>query len=216
MPTRIAVVQEPAELASTRSPPVGAADVLLDWTTDRANVIADWREISVLAEGELPPLCLDLLDIACAIYVTDIAVQRGQREAWTRQIELLIPVRELGFWTEHELKLRGLIYALTRDNWRVDFYEAPVAPQAPSSEDALSEVFEADCVSLLSGGVDSLAGAAMLQKAGRRPLYVSHRAGNPTVESTQRHIVQLLASTSPRENATAAARVAPHAGGAEA
>ena len=181
MPTRIAVVQEPAELASTRSPPVGAADVLLDWTTDRANVIADWREISVLAEGELPPLCLDLLDIACAIYVTDIAVQRGQREAWTRQIELLIPVRELGFWTEHELKLRGLIYALTRDNWRVDLYEAPVAPQAPSSEDALSEVFEADCVSLLSGGVDSLAGAAMLQKAGQphgREHSAAHRAAS--------------------------------------
>lgn len=215
MPTRIAVVREAAELASNRSPAVGAADILLDWTTDRANVIADWREISLLADGELPPLCLDLLDVASAIYVTDIAVQRGQREAWTRQIELLIPVREVGFWAEQEIKVRALLYALTRDNWRVDFYEAPPAPEPSTPEEALSEAFDADCVSLLSGGVDSLAGAVMLQNAGRRPLYVLHRAGNPTVESAQRHVIQLLADKWPQGNATATARVAPHAGGEE-
>jgi len=216
VPTRIAVVQEPAHLASRRSPAVGAADVLLDWTTDRANAIADCREISSLAGGELPPLCLDLLDVASAIYLSDIAVQRGRREAWTRQIELLVPVREVGFWTEHEIKLRELLYALTRDNWGVEFYQATEGPEAAPAETAGGEAFDADCVSLLSGGVDSLAGAVMLQSAGRRPLYVLHRAGNPTVESAQRHVMELLAGRWPRQNAAATARVAPHTGGDEA
>jgi hypothetical protein len=124
------VIHEPVERARERCPALGDADLVLDWVTERANVIADWSPITELARAELPPLCLDLLDIVTALYISDIAVRRGEREAWTRNIELLLPVREVGFWNEAEADLQGLLYALTRDNFGFTFYDSDLPLQA--------------------------------------------------------------------------------------
>ncbi len=215
VPTRIAVIHEPAERARERCPALGDADLVLDWVTDQANVIADWSPITDLASAELPPLCLDLLDIVTALYISDIAVRRGEREAWTRNIELLLPVREVGFWNEAETDLQALLYALTRDNFGFTFCDRQT-PQAGSGQaraSSLQPLPPTDCVSLLSGGLDSLAGAVMLQQSGRRPLYVLHRSGNPTVQVAQQHVIDLTARRWPQQNAAAVATVAPRAGG---
>ncbi len=185
MPSRIAVVLERADVAAARCPDVARAEVLIDWRTERANVLADRSCIHALAAGGLGEAALDLLDVAAGLYIADIAVRRGEREAWPRQIELAIPVRRPALWRQLTPQLARLIYALTRDNVRLSFYEAPATDPEAAGEIELPPGFEPDCVSMLSGGLDSLAGAVMLQQAGRRPIYSIHRSGNPTAHAAQ-------------------------------
>jgi 7-cyano-7-deazaguanine synthase in queuosine biosynthesis len=84
--------------------------------------------------------------------------------------------------------LQHLIYALSRDAFRLRLRQAQSVPDADRKRQA-RPAFEPDCVCMLSGGLDSLAGAVMLQETGRHPLYVLHRSGNPAVHTAQQHVL---------------------------
>jgi len=64
-------------------------------------------------------------------------------------------------------------------------------------------------VSLLSGGVDSLAGAAMLLEAKRRPHLILHYSGNPTVRQAQDSVVTVLRKSWPASHLTSTVQAAP-------
>lgn len=154
----------------------------------------------------------DLLDLACALYLADIATPRGRAEEWVRTIDLDIPLRDPHFWRSTCDTLLHLLYTLTRDNWRLRFHERePEEPIQPSTQTP-----DVDCVCLLSGGLDSMAGAAMLLHTGRRPLLVSHFSGNPTVGTAQRQTVAALQRLFPERLHAVTARVEPQLSGRQA
>ncbi len=215
MPARVAVVCEPPDRAAARCPQVGAAELLLDWRTERANVRIDVPCLSHLSASALFDVACDLLDIAVALYVADIAVPRGKREAWARHIELAVPVREPELWESVRTELGRLIYVLTRDDIALTFYPAAQCPGRTHGRPRMPD-FEPDCVSMLSGGLDSLAGAVMLQRAGRRPAYCMHRSGNPTVRAAQDATVATLQRHRPGAGVLCDATVAPGPRGADA
>ena len=185
MASRIAVIHGSPEEAARLYPAVGDAELLLSWDGPRANVCAETA--AALAGGERRPAgaAEDLLEIATAVYVADIAVKRGVREEWPRAIDLAVPVREVELWRGLAGQLRRLIYEVSRDTFELTFLPKQPPAGAASAAGAPRAGFAPDCVSMLSGGLDSLAGAVMLQQAGRRPAYSLHRSGNPAVRAAQ-------------------------------
>jgi len=184
------VVAAPAEVAL----PAGYAepDLRLELHGDRRNLTLG---LEALAVGpQTPTALLDLLEIAAAIYATDGALPRGRNERWTRDWRLLIAVREPTLWRQQSPALHFLVYFLTRDRVRLDFAPAELPPPAARP----AEPPEADCVALLSGGLDSLAGAVALLRTGRRPWLISVHTGNPTVEAAQRSARAALARLAER------------------
>jgi hypothetical protein len=132
-----------------------------------------WRE-EVQKEGLLPSARVwDFVTIALAVAAADLACLRGgSADGWTRVIELEVNVFEPEPWVEQRAALQSALRFLTGDFWTINILpggDAPPMTTAPVTRDA-------DCISLLSGGVDSLVGAIDLHTLGRRPIYVSQTA----------------------------------------
>lgn len=174
-----------------------AAELCLQWDGPGRNTT---RNLSALlsAGAPLSPPALDLLDIASAVYLTDVAAPRGRNERWVRELQIAVPVREPGFWGERAAELTYLLYVLTRD--RVDFEFTPLTAAAEHPVAAAATAAGADCISLLSGGLDSLAGAVMLLRTGRQPLFVGHQSGNPAVRSAQGAVRERLERLAPGQS----------------
>ncbi len=210
MPLRIAVSHHPGRPASAAGTP--PADLLIGWHGEQANISAHLGSLRARGEPELPTAALDLLDIAVALFAADIAVKRGERERWPRSFELSIPVRDASLWRALTPDLHRLVHELARDSVRLSFLEEDEAPPVhePTAE-PLPEGVRPDCVSTLSGGLDSLAGAVTLQQVGRAPLYVLHRSGNPAVRRAQQEALGALESRWPAAWAARACDVEPRA-----
>lgn len=112
----------------------------------------------------------DLLSIALSVVTADFAGLRDHSpDGWTREFEIDIAVADPAFWTGQAAALSEALGFLTTDLWTFRFQEGGMLP-AP----ARNPVYPVeDCVSLLSGGLDSLVGAIDLVTAGRKPLVVS-------------------------------------------
>lgn len=132
----------------------------------------------VLRDVEKAGICPDVrtwdfATFALAVSAADLAVRReSSADGWTRVIELSVALVEPEPFTELVPALQEMLRFLTGDFWHLSF-EAGGTP-APASTAPKS--FDADCVSLLSGGIDSLVGAIDLTHQGRRPLFVSQMA----------------------------------------
>ena len=111
----------------------------------------------------------DFCSIAMAVAAVDEAVPRNvTADGWTRMLHLEVHLCEPLIWDGQREKLERILRFLTGDYWRISFQgggDEPPKPQTPKS-------YRADCVSLLSGGLDSLVGAIDLQNAGRSPLFI--------------------------------------------
>lgn len=185
---------------------------MLTWDGPRRNLLRNLHGLYQFLPRSPSPLAQDLLDIATTVYGADLGVPRGRNEDWVRHLELLAPVREPDFWQDRAGELSYLLYVLTRDSFHFTF--APRAAEvAPEPTGATPR--DADAVCLLSGGIDSLAGALMLQHTGRRPLLVCHQSGNPTVLQAQGHAAKLLATVAPGQAAMGSVRLLPDGRGPE-
>ena len=115
----------------------------------------------------------DFLTFALAVSAADQAVHRdGTADGWTRMIELEVALCNPQSFQSIAGTLSGMLRMLTGDFWTLSF----VSGGEPAPRSAAPKRFDADCVSLLSGGVDSLVGAIDLSTSGRKPLYVSQMA----------------------------------------
>ena len=112
----------------------------------------------------------DFTTIALSVAAADKAILREKSaDGWTRMIELSICLIEPAAWDSKRTELESLLRYLTGDFWYLHFLEGGVEP--PRSNEPQKR--DADCVCLLSGGADSLAGAIDLTSSGRKPLFVS-------------------------------------------
>lgn len=113
----------------------------------------------------------DFATIACAVDAADKAIpRRRSADGWTRMVDLTVHLIEPAPWTAEAARLSSLLRFLTGDFWTLRFL--PGGMEAPAAR--RTQTRDADCVCLLSGGVDSLVGAIDQTAAGRTPLFVSH------------------------------------------
>ncbi len=176
----------------------------LDWRSEQRNAILDCAELP-LPGGARQALALDLLDLATAVYLADLAVPRGANEAWVRDVELVLAVREVDFWQAQEPALARLLQRLSGDNFSFRFHPRVATEPGPSAPPWLLT----DSVCLVSGGLDSAAGAALLLRTDRRPRLLTHRSGNPTVAEAQDAVIEILASKWPDQFRFSPVRLAP-------
>jgi len=179
---------------------------LLAWSSEARNATRDISHLRAIARVPLPPVLEDLLDIATAVFLADIAAPRGMHDEWTRAMAIEVPVSMPDFWKDEAPLLSHLLYTLTRDSIEIGLTHRP---RSEREDPVGARPVDVDCVCLLSGGLDSLAGAAMLLRAGRRPLLVSHQSGNPTVESAQKQVVAALHRLWPGKAVWVGVRVSP-------
>lgn len=154
----------------------------------------------------------DFLTFALAVGAADLAVLREQSaDGWTRVIELEIALHDPSPFLARQAGIEEMLRFLTGDFWHLTFVRNGVPPPRSTAPTR----FDADCVSLLSGGMDSLIGAIDLTEQGLRPLFVSQSVrGNlddqhhiaAQVGGTSRHLLlnNNVRMTGPREISTRA------------
>lgn len=132
-----------------------------------------WKR-ALAKRGLAPSVAIwDFVSLALAVAAADLSCQRAKSsDGWTRQIELDVFLHDPKPWVHQRKELESAFRFLTGDFWTIRLLpggEPPPQTTAPLECDA-------DCVSLLSGGVDSLVGAIDLTSQGREPLFVSQVA----------------------------------------
>lgn len=132
-----------------------------------AAVLTDIRHLDIVPA----PRAWDLLSIALSVIAADTGVRREESpDGWTRQLELQIAVSDPAFWSSQGELLAQQLRFLTTDLWELEFFYGGDLPDPPDDP----KYPEEDCVSLLSGGLDSLIGTVDLVETHRRsPFAVS-------------------------------------------
>lgn len=136
------------------------------------------------ALSQLAGMCLkpsavgiDLLVLAALVYAADTRLNRIQtsQDAWTREIELIVPVSCPDRWKSAVEVLERMLRFLTGDLWTVRFRGLPDSGRPDLARRRRKTILRRfDGISLFSGGLDSLIGAIDELSEGRNPLFVSH------------------------------------------
>lgn len=145
---------------------------------------------------------LDLFYISLMVYCVDKRVSREvQEDAWTRNLELYIPVMQLEKWDSCKDTLTKALSFLTGDHWTLHF-RSRVGLTA--DEDSYrkgrwhfrrsTRRIDTDTFCMLSGGLDSFIGAINLLSDGKKPMFVSHYGGGKGVKNYQDRVVRSLAT----------------------
>ena len=119
----------------------------------------------------------DFNTIALSVAAADNSLTRkDSADGWTRQIDLTVHLCNPSVWEPVKLNIEKTLRFLTGDFWYLTIKGGGVSlPIHKIREFSLFEStdFAEDCICLLSGGVDSLAGAIDLVSEGRSPIFVS-------------------------------------------
>lgn len=128
----------------------------------------------VLRSGLSPSVnAWDFLTLALAVNAADLAVVRAaSADGWTRTIDLQVALVDPTPFLPVRAEIAEALRFLTGDFWQFDF----VTGGEPPPRSTAVKTYDADCVSLLSGGLDSLVGALDLTALGQLPLLVSQIA----------------------------------------
>lgn len=112
----------------------------------------------------------DFNTIALAVATADYAVARKiSADGWTRQMDLTVHLCNPTTWEPVKKELEKILRFLTGDFWYLTFDGGGVVPPCSKNK----KQFDCDCISLLSGGVDSLVGAIDLTADNHKPIFVS-------------------------------------------
>lgn len=112
----------------------------------------------------------DFNTIALSVAAADNSLSRkSSADGWTRQIDLTIHLCNPSAWESVKQNLQKTLRFLTGDFWYLTFKDGGVNPPRAKRK----KQFDCDCVSLLSGGVDSLVGAIDLTTENRKPIFIS-------------------------------------------
>ena len=136
--------------------------------------------------GDFQPLAIDLIRIASFVYAADTSVKRGGDtdvwgENWARSLHFRIPVLEPDRWNDPKVNalLIDCLRFLTGDSYQFEFepWRQLDRQQYLKLFGTANEGIDADCISLFSGGLDSLCAVSTLaERDGRKPLLIGHRS----------------------------------------
>lgn len=114
----------------------------------------------------------DFVQFCLAVCSADLSSpRRTSADGWTRNIQLTVGLCDPDKWLPLKSDLEDMLKVLTGDYWLLNFNNAGMEP--PQGDGAF---LSNDCVSLLSGGLDSLIGGIDLVTKGQKPLFVSQLA----------------------------------------
>jgi len=134
----------------------------------------------------------DFNTIALAVAAADNSLTRkNSADGWTRQIDLTVHLCNPSAWEPAKQELEKILRFLTGDFWSLTFKDDGVHPPRARRQ----KQFDCDCVSLLSGGVDSLVGAIDLTAQNHKPIFISQVVRGDA--KTQRGYAQRIRSESP-------------------
>lgn len=145
---------------------------------------------------------LDLFYISLMVYCVDKRVSREEQDdAWTRNLEMYIPVWKLEKWEACKQTLTKALNFLTGDHWTLHFRNRMALTDDESSyrkgrwhfRRSIRKI-DTDTFCMLSGGLDSFIGAINLLIDGKKPIFVSHYGGGKGVKSYQDRVVKSLAA----------------------
>jgi hypothetical protein len=118
----------------------------------------------------------DFVLLALAAVAADHGCLRNQSpDGWTRKIDLHVALVDPARWAPHVDSLVEALRFLTGDIWSISVYGGGLPPLRRNNR-VRRPLIEGDCVSLLSGGVDSLVGGIDLTSTGHTPVFVSQVA----------------------------------------
>ncbi len=122
----------------------------------------------------------DFISICFSIYAADLScVRSSSSDGWTRKIQLEIYLHNKKPWEKVKNKLEKTIRFLTGDFWEFTFFDGGMPPPKPKKLfDKIDN--NADCIALLSGGMDSLIGGIDLVSDGYSPCFISQGAKGDT------------------------------------
>jgi len=152
------------------------------------NVIFRCDKIEDSIQTHLTEMGRDLIEVATYVYVADLLVHRTAR--WRRSLNFVIPVRNIKRWESVAADLSMIISFVTGDHVSFEFIRRHVKEKKKSFIDNPPSC---DCICLLSGGMDSFAGALDLLKQKRQPMLISHFRQN-LVAKHQRMLEDALQS----------------------
>ena len=147
----------------------------------------------VQSAGLRPPENVwDFNTIALSVAAADNSLTRkNSADGWTRQINLTIHICNPSSWEPVKQELEKTLRFLTGDFWFLTFNGNGVTP--PKAKNL--KRIDCDCVSLLSGGVDSLVGAIDLVTDKKKPIFMSQVVRGDA--KTQRDYAKHIRSESP-------------------
>lgn len=179
------IVCAPPKHAALSELPRGTPCVMLFGRSTKAGVISTGLGIlQKIDHMRLAPAprAWDFLSFALAVNAADQALPRSKSpDGWTREIELEIAVQDQRFWHSKRAELDALLRFLTTDIWKVSFLDG--GQPAPEAKSLFAPREDSAC--LLSGGLDSLAGAIDLTARGRKLLAVSQIAAGDKTNQAQ-------------------------------
>ncbi len=134
----------------------------------------------------------DFNTIALAVAAADNSLTRkNSADGWTRQIDLTVHLCNPNVWKTVKRELERTLRFLTGDFWHLTFKKDGVSPPRAKKK----ERFDCDCISLLSGGVDSLVGAIDLTTNNHKPIFISQVVRGDA--KTQRYYAERIRPESP-------------------
>lgn len=145
--------------------------------------------------GQPSSLETDLLTVASAIYASDLAVKRSERERVTRKIELNVPVVNLAVFNEIRYDLQYALYILSHDAWTINFSQKPGEIESQFAKTSSND----GKVLLFSGGLDAFSAAIDFGEAGQIVQLVSHTTANPIVSGSQNTLYSYLDEAFPNQ-----------------
>lgn len=143
------------------------------WSTIYSSVPNIWYH---LGKQSMEYIYEDLFVIGLSVFALDKRISRSYfPDAWTREIEVSIPVLEKDKWDSTCGKWNKLLSFLTGDIWKIEFRTTSEEYGAHKNPNRSKiDISKCDCVSLFSGGLDSFCGAIKLLENGKSPVLVGH------------------------------------------
>lgn len=141
---------------------------------------------------------IDLFYISLMVFYADRKVLRSaQSDAWTRSIEVYMPVLCLEKWNANKQLLENMLNFLTGDLWQFQFRERQPNAYENTRREVITRTrdkLDATEFCMLSGGLDSFIGATDLLANGHRPIFVGNYNGGKGVSIYQKKVIDLLAT----------------------
>lgn len=136
---------------------------------------------------------LDIWFFSVYIHLIDNLLPRNEIavDNWLREINVKIPVSDPLVWNSNSNSIIDALNFLTGDEWNIEFYQLG-NKYFCNDELELEEDINIEKVCLLSGGLDSLAGAINLINSDNDILFVSHFDGAGAIDGEQENIFEEL------------------------
>ncbi|SMC67938.1 PD-(D/E)XK nuclease domain-containing protein [Pedobacter africanus] len=183
--------------------------LIIDPSNPGHNINLELPHFIQLVNCHFPDRIKDLLEIAGYVYAADRMIGRGannslEYHSWSRQLNFIIRVRDVSFWSNPEITKRlsdALTFVSGDQGYSFIFKDggADIGQKSLYDHEAIQlQKRENSIIGLFSGGLDSLAGALeILTTTDKNLILVSHRSNTTGVSKIQKGIHRLLETDFP-------------------